>query len=123
MMARMSRACRWLMLAGLSMLSSACGSQSTDPRALPSWIAAYPGSPPQGSGSNFVFETKDPAEKVLDFYQQQLIQSGLHMESRGGGEYGGFITAADDSHGRTVTINIRPGKGTSEVTITPTEKK
>jgi hypothetical protein len=123
MMARMSRACRWLTLAGLSMLSSACGSQSTDPKELPSWIAAYPGSPSQGSGSNFVFETKDPAEKVLDFYQRQLIQSGLHMESRGGGDYGGFLSAADDSHRRNVMIDVRPNQGTSKVTITPTEKQ
>jgi len=111
------------MLAGLSVLAVACGSQSVDGKTLPSWIAAYPGSPAQGTGSAFVFQTKDPAEKVLDFYQLQLIQNGLHMDSRGGGEYGGFLSAENDSHSRSVTIDIRADKGTSEVTITPTEKK
>ena len=122
-MARMSRARPWLMLGILSMLASACGSQSSDPKALPAWLGVYPGSNPQAVGSAFVFQTKDPAEKVLDFYQQHLTQSGLHMDARGGGEYGGMLTAEDDSHGRSVMIDIRSDKGTSEVTITPTEKK
>ena len=105
------------------MLVSACGSQSADPRAFPSWITVYPGSTPQANGSDFVFQTKDPAEKVLDFYQQQLLKNGLHMDSRGGGEYGGFLSAADESHSRNVMIDIRSEKGTSEVTITPVQKK
>ena len=111
------------MLAALSVLAGACDSPSADPKALPSWIATYPGSQPQSAGSAFVFETKDPAEKVLDFYQQHLIQNGLHMDSRGGGDYGGMLTAEDDSHVRSVTINIRSEKGSSEVTITVGEKK
>lgn len=105
------------------MLAAACASQSADSKALPSWIAAYPGSSPQASGSTFVFETKDPAEKVLDFYQQQLIQNGLHMDQRGGGDYGGTLSAEDDSHTRSVIINIRSEKGMSEVSIEPAEKK
>src|SRR5512142_121546 len=75
LMARVSRVRRWLLLTGLSMLTAACGSQPANPNTLPSWIGAYPGSSPQKKGSDFVFETKDPAEKVLDFYQQQLIQN------------------------------------------------
>ena len=105
------------------MLVCSCDSQSSDPKTLPSWIAAYPGSPPQASGSTFVFQTKDPAEKVLDFYQQQLIQNGLHMDQRGGGEYGGTLSAEDDSHNRGVTIDIRSEKDMSEVTITVAPKK
>ena len=122
-----SRARQWLILLAVSVLASACGSQSADhktlPTVLPSWITAYPGSTPQASGSDFVFQTKDPAEKVLDFYQQQLLKNGLHMDSRGGGEYGGFLSAEDDSHSRSVTIDIRSDKGSSEVTITVPAKK
>ena len=123
MMARMSRACRRLMLAGLLMFSSGCGSQSADPRALPSWIAVYPGSQPRSDGSNFVFQANDPAEKILDFYEQQLARNGVRKEARGGGDYGGFLSAADDSHRRNVMIDVRPNQGTSEVTITPAEKQ
>jgi len=122
-MARMPRACPWLVLAVLSILASDCSTQSSGPKALPSWVGSYPGSNPQATGSTFVFQTKDPAEKVLDFYQRQLIQNGLHMDSRGGGEYGGMLSAEDDSHRRSVMINIRSDKGTSEVSIEPVEKK
>lgn len=100
----------------------ACGT-SADTKNLPAWVGAYPGSQPQASGTDFVFETKDPAEKVLDFYQQRLLQNGLHMEARGGGEYGGMLSAEDDSHRRSVMINIRSENGGSQVTITPAEKK
>ena len=100
----------------------ACGT-SADTKNLPAWVGAYPGSQPQASGTDFVFETNDPAEKVLDFYQQRLLQNGLHMEARGGGEYGGMLSAEDDSHRRSVMINIRSENGGSQVTITPAEKK
>jgi len=109
------------------MLASACGSRSADPNSLPSvlpsWIAAYPGSPPKATGPAFLFETKDPAEKVLDFYQEQLDRNGVHKEASGGGDYGGFLSAADDSHTRNVMIEVRADRGTSEVTITPVQKK
>jgi len=105
------------------MLANACGSGSADPRELPSWITAYPGSPLKATGSAFLFETKDPAEKVLDFYEGQLDRNGVHKEARGGGDYGGFLSAADDSHSRNVMIEVRADKGASEVTITPVQKK
>jgi hypothetical protein len=115
------------MLVALAMLASACGSQSADPKALPSvlptWIAPYPGSPPHVNGSAFVFQTKDPAEKVLDFYEGQLDRNGVHKEARGGGEYGGFLSAADESHSRNVMIDVRPEKDLSEVSITVVAKQ
>jgi hypothetical protein len=104
------------------MLASACGSRSSDSNALPSWISAYPGSPAKADGSAFLFETKDAAEKVLDFYEGQLDRNGVHKEARGGGDYGGFLSAADDSHTRNVMIDVRADKGMSEVTITPVQK-
>jgi len=123
MMAPMSGARKWMVLAPLALLVGACSSQPADPKVLPSWIAAYPGSTLQATGSAFLFQTKDPAEKVLDFYEGHLAENGVHKEARGGGEYGGFLSAADESHGRNVMIEIRDNKGTSEVTITPVQKK
>jgi hypothetical protein len=122
-MAKVDRVRRWFLPAGLALLTAACGSQSANPNALPSWVGAYPGAAPQRSGNDFVFETKDQAEKILDFYQRQLLQNGLHMGMRGGGEYGGVLTAEDDAHTRSVTIQIRSDKGASEVIITPLQKK
>ena len=124
MMTRMSRVLRLFTLAGLSMLAGACGSQSVDPDVMPSWIAAYPGSPrPEKSGSAFVFQTKDPPETVVTFYERQLAQNGVHKEARGGGEYGAFLAAGDDSHNRNVMIDVRPDKGMSQVSITVVAKK
>jgi len=126
-MGRVIRRCRWLTLAVLLALASACGTQPTDPSArpsvLPSWLSAYPGSVPKATGSAFRFETKDPAEKVLDFYEEQLARNGVHKEARGGGDYGGFLSAADESHRRNVMIEIRSDERASEVTITPVQKK
>jgi hypothetical protein len=114
----------WLLLAAIWMLTVACGSQSADPNALPSWIVAYPGSaPPVRSGAALVFQTHDAPEKILDFYERQLAQNGVHKEARGGGEYGGFLAAGDDSHNRNVMIDVRPDKGISEVSVTVVAKK
>jgi hypothetical protein len=123
-MTKVSRARRWFPLAALSLLACACGSQPDDPKALPSWIAAYPGSHPERAGSAFVFYTPDSAERVLDFYERQLAQNGVRKEARGGGEYGGFLSAADDSHSRNVMIEVGPpSKGAAAVSITVVKKK
>src|SRR5689334_17265491 len=106
-MANVSRNRRRLLVAGLSMLAAACSSQPVDANALPAWIAAYPESAtPQKNGSAFVFQTKDQPEKILDFYERRLAQAGVHKEARGGGEYGGFLAAGDESHTRNVMIDV-----------------
>ena len=117
----MMAAMKWLTLAALAMLAGSCG--SSDPNVLPTWIEVYPESSPRHAGSAFVFQTKDPTETILDFYERNLAQKGVHKEARGGGEYGGFLSAADDSHTRNVMIEIHPGKAVSEVSITIIEKK
>jgi len=122
-MAPGSRSHNWLVLAALWLSASGCGSQPADPATLPSWVASYPGTTPQKAGAAFVLRTQDPVEKVLDFYERQLAQNGVHKEARGGGEYGGFLSAADDSHSRNVMIDIRPDKDMSEVSISVVSKK
>jgi hypothetical protein len=122
-MAKAARARGWIGLAFLAVLASACSSKSADPNALPSWIAVYPGTSPQANGSAFVFQTKDEPETILDFYERQLDQNGVHKEARGGGEYGGFLAAGDEAHNRNVMVDVRPDKGMSEVTITVVAKK
>jgi len=123
-MAKVSGARGWASIGVLSMLVVACSSQPADPNTLPNWIAAYPGSPPpQKAGSAFVLRTPDPTEKIIDFYERQLAQAGVHKEARGGGEYGGFLVAGDDSHNRNVMIEIRPVNGMSEISVTVVAKK
>src|SRR6185369_13933142 len=113
-----------LIVAGLAMLAVACASHPADPKAMPSampsWLAAYPGATvPEKIGSAFVFRTQDPAEKVLDFYERQLAQNGVYKNALGGGEYGGFLSAADDSQTRNVMIEVGPpSQGAAAVSIT-----
>jgi hypothetical protein len=126
----MPRANGWLCALLLSLGAASCASPA-GPAALPSWVAAYPGAnleagasskTPNGLQHDFTFRTSDDAEKILNFYQRQLMQGGLHMESRGGGEYGGMLTAEDDSRKRGVTVDIHAEKGASAVTISVVEK-
>src|SRR5436190_19292493 len=126
-MARMHRAMGWVLCALLAMLAVACKTADpVEPNSLSSWLAAYPGSTPQRAGSAFVFQTKDPPEKILDFYERHLAQAGVLKEARGGGEeYGGFLAAGDDAHNRNVMIDVRldKDKAVSEVSITVVAKK
>ena len=123
-MGKVSSNCRWLVLPVILALVCSCSSKPPeDPNALPSWISAYPGSTPQPAGSAFLFQSKDGAEKILDFYEAQLARNGVHKEARGGGDYGGFLSAADESHSRNVMIDVRADNGTSNVSITPVQKK
>ncbi len=104
-------------------LVCACGTQPADPNALPSWISAYPGSPPQAPRIGVPVRNQRSRREGPRFLRAQLARNGVHKEARGGGDYGGFLSAADDSHSRNVMIEIRSDKGASEVTITPVQKK
>src|SRR5258708_40339148 len=111
-MARMPRAIGWVLCAVLAMLAVACKTADlADPTSLPSWIAAYPGSTPQRSGSAFVFQTNDPPEKVIDFYERQLAQAGVRKEARGRGEYGPVLAAGGASHNRSRINDMPPLTG------------
>ena len=108
----------------VAILLTACSRSAEGP---PSWIPPYPGGSAQsvaptrtdqGMQNVITFETKDPAETVLDFYQKKLMDAGIRMEARGGGEYGGILSAKDESGKRRVMIDIRAGTPTSQVTIT-----
>ena len=57
------------------------------------------------------------------FTSANSIRTASHKEARGGGEYGGFLAAGDESHNRNVMIDVRPDKGMSEVSITVVAKK
>ncbi len=102
----------------------------------PSWMPVYPGSQPEGIvGSNtadgttgsFHFQTKDPVEKVIAFYKQQLKASGLKVSSTTMNETGGTISgglqAEDAVNKRTVLIGYNNDNGDTSVTAAFNEKK
>ena len=125
-MARMPRAIGWVVCAVLAMLAAACKTADpADPTSLPSWIAAYRNPLRSATDLHSSSRPRTPPEKILDFYERQLAQAGVRKEARGGGEYGGFLAAGDESHNRNVMIDIRldKDKGVSEVSITVVAKK
>jgi hypothetical protein len=86
---------------------------------LPAWVPNYPGSAPQaafsargneGDSGTFTFKTRDSADKVTKFYQEQFQASGLeittnvtHQESQSAG---GMLVAQDNVKKHTVTVVI-----------------
>jgi len=99
---------------------------------MPAWMPVYPGSSPKGTMSTqtsdgntntFGFETSDGTEKVIDYYQKQLMAAGFQMSSRGGGDYGGLLTAQDADKKRTVMVSVSPKGSGSSGSITLVEKK
>ena len=61
----------------------------------------------QGSAQRIrIYSVKAPTETVLGFYRKELLSRGLKMAAQGGGPYGGFLQAADDSGRRTVFVEV-----------------
>ena len=98
---------------------AACGSECA--AFLDQRLSGF-GSPAHRIGFP-ISRRKIPPRRCSIFTKRQLAQNGVHKEARGGGEYGGFLSAADESHSRNVMIEIRSNKGTSEVNITLVQKK
>ncbi len=103
---------------------------STD---VPSWVPIYPGTTPTGrfsmstdEGTTLALglETGDPVDQVLEFYKKKLEAEGFKTSvttfSSDEGK-GGFITATDDSKGRTLQVSINREDGTTSVGLNCTE--
>jgi hypothetical protein len=103
---------------------------------IPSWVPQYPGSKPENAitsdtpaemGGVFHFKTKDSTEAVLKFYTDQVKAAGLTVANttttQGQGGSGGFLTAADDSSKRSLTIAVGNEGGENSVAVTYETKK
>jgi hypothetical protein len=101
------------------------------PAKVPAWVPDYPGSDPQGAftaqgqegeSGTFTFKTKDPADKVIKFYQDQFQTSGLrittnvtHQEPQSSG---GMLVAEDEAKKHTVNVVIGVEGSNSTVMVT-----
>jgi hypothetical protein len=95
---------------------------------LPGWVPAYPGSDPKGalSASNaegqslsITFETKDSAQKVMDFYEREFKSGGFTISNRTALPDGGMLIAQDAGQKRTAIITM---DATGQVLIQTQEK-
>jgi hypothetical protein len=103
---------------------------------LPSWLPSYPGATPKAtfsmhSGSDSTaavsFTTKDPLDKVVKFYEDELKKAGLTTESSAlnpdGKWSGGVVTAESPDDKRNVVVNLATGDDGVTVGITYTDRK
>lgn len=102
----------------------------------PAWMPVYPGSQPEGmvgaqttegTTGSFHFETKDPIEKVTQFYKDQLKTAGLKVGSSttndADGSISGALEAEDTAKGRTVLIGFNSENSGTSVTASFKEPK
>jgi hypothetical protein len=107
-----------------------------DANKLPSWIPAYPGSSGQGTfsirgnandgsgeGGNFTFTTKDPASKVMSFYQDKAKDLGMKADLTTTADKGGMIVASDPDGTRSLTVVVGESSGETTVNVTYGRKK
>ena len=98
----------------------------------PAWAPVYPGATAQGTLSSqtsegntnvFSFKTQDSADKVLDYYQEQLKSAGFNVKTVGAGASGGMVQGEDPTKNRTIIVTVgSSGEGT-EGSVSATEKK
>jgi hypothetical protein len=74
-----------------------------------------------------IYTVKAATEDLLGFYRKELTARSLHMAAQGGGPYGGFLQAADDSGNRAVFVEVdapedKPGEP-AKITVRVIDKK
>ncbi len=95
------------------------------PVKLPEWLAAYPGSTPQGSftaqgatgsAATFHFTTQDSPAQVMDFYAGALKKAGLSVETTQH-DKGGQVAGQDAGEQRSAVILVAAGASGTEVNV------
>lgn len=96
----------------------------------PGWAPAYPGATVEGNvsmqggegeGGSFHFTVKDPAEKVIAFYETALKNAGMKITSNstreGGAVSGGMVMGEDQEKKRNVMVTIGAGDQGTAVNV------
>ena len=102
----------------------------------PDWIPNYPDSQPQGlmgaqsaqsNSGAFHFVTKDPVDKVSEFYKDKFTAAGLKVASSTNtstdGTMSGTVGGEDEAKNRQATALFSGGPDGTNVTVTFQEKK
>jgi hypothetical protein len=106
------------------------------PRDLPAWVPAYPGATVEGGFSaktaeanaqTFSLTTTDPVDRVLAFYQDQLKNNGLTLQTPttvavGGQTTTGTLIADSADKKRHVQVFVQASAGKTTASISCQEK-
>jgi hypothetical protein len=106
------------------------------PQNLPSWLPVYPGGTVQGTidttnaegrSATFTVNTKDPATKVLDYYEAELKAAGFKTDkttfSTNDQTAGGTVTATTEDQKRQVNIMVSTSEEGTGAIVSFQEKK
>jgi hypothetical protein len=107
------------------------------PKDLPAWLPPYPGGNVEGgftsktaeaTSQTFSLTTNDPADRVLAFYQDQLKNNGLTVQTPttvqvGGQTTTGTIVADSADKKRHVQVFVQSSNGKTTASISYEEKK
>jgi hypothetical protein len=97
---------------------------------VPAWVPEYPGSDPQsafsaqgqdGVSGTFTFKTRDPADKVTRFYQDQFQSAGLHITANAHSS-GSMLVAEDDAKKHSITVIVSAESSNTTVAVTYANK-
>jgi hypothetical protein len=101
----------------------------------PAWVPTYPGSAPKGvySGKGATgatgalqFETEDPPQKVLSYFEDQLKADGFTVSTnsykQSGAMTGGLVSASNDAANRSVNVTVSVEEGKTQVMVNYTEE-
>ena len=103
---------------------------------LPSWVPKYPGATEQGTfsvrgssndgsgeGGNFTYTTRDPAAKVMEFYQDKAKDLGMKVDLTSHADQGGMMIVTDQDNKRSLTVVVGESAGQTTVNVTYGQKK
>jgi len=105
------------------------------PKDLPAWVPVYPGSDVQaaldatneeGRTASFTVTTTDSVDKVIEFYESKLGESGLKVSKNtmeAEGKRSAVVTANSEDDKQTVMAMIGEQDGKSQASVTFTVKK
>lgn len=125
--------------ASVSMDSNGFTAQSADgtvkigagATSAPAWVPVYPGSSPQntmsstgaqGSQNTFTFKSKDPANKIIAYYSDQLKAAGFTISMTTNTEQGGMVLASDEGKKHTISVSVGSSADGTETAVTAIEK-
>jgi len=102
----------------------------------PAWVPSYPGSSPEGTfatkgaegeAGSFHFSTKDPVDKVVNWYADALKKAGFQATSnvmqQDGKASGGVVSGENAATRQTVTVILGSGDQGASVNVTYGTKK
>ena len=101
---------------------------------LPDWLEECPGCELKGlmsnrtnagSGGMVSFTSPEPAESVIDFYDQALKDAGMEVNTirtAGAAGGGGMVSGEDRSQGRKVAVAVGDNNGQTAGSITYSEQ-